>query len=92
MEMEDAGASIDLQMEAWKRDLEIMRNETDRRPDGALWSEIEDLRREFQGLRIKKAATWHAPEDQRAEARSRFDEMWRDWIERAQAAKRVLSD
>jgi hypothetical protein len=94
MGMDEAGAEIDLQIEEWKRDLETMRAKADRRPDGAGgpgWAEIEDLRREFQGLRIKKVATWHAPEDRREEARASFDEVWPDWVERAQAAKRALN-
>ena len=95
METEDAGARIDLQMGEWKPALEIMRSKTDRRlggTHGAHWSEIEQLRREFQGLRIKKVATWHAPIEQREEAKSHFAEMWSDWVARARAAQRMLSE
>ena len=93
MEMEEAGASIDLQMEEWMHDLHTMLRVAEGLSGEAgadAWSRAEELRREFLGLRIKKAATWHAPEDQRPEARARFDEMWNDWVERAHALRQAL--
>ncbi len=94
MEMEAAGAAIDLQMGEWKRDLDVMLRLADGLSGDAgteAWNGIEELRRELFGLRIKKAATWHAPADQRSEAVARFDDEWNDWLLRAQALRAALA-
>ena len=86
MDRDEAGSVIDAQFEELKHDLEAMRLATDRRlggVGGALWQEVEHLRREFMGLRIKKAATWLAPEDAWEATSSAFHATWADWIERA---------
>jgi hypothetical protein len=93
MDMEEAGAAIDLRMAEWKRDLDAMLRVADGLPGDAgaeAWSRVEELRRDLLGLRIKKAATWHAPEDRRPEARALFDETWNDWLECARTLKQTL--
>jgi hypothetical protein len=67
MEKPEAGELVDRQVEEWKRDLEAMRctaSECAGDAGAVLLDQVEGLRRELQGLRIMKVATWHAPEDQ----------------------------
>ena len=93
MDRAEAGALIDAQFEEWKRDLEAMRLVTDRRlggVGGALWQEVEQLRREFMGLRIKKAATWLAADDAWEAAGPAFHDTWADWVERAMIVRNSL--
>jgi len=95
MDKDAVGRVIDAQFEEWKRDLEVMRVASDRRQGGvggALWQEVEHLRREFMGLRIKKAATWLAPEDMWEASLAAFQTIWADWIERARTVRSSLEE
>ncbi len=67
---------------------------SEREGDGgaSLRDEVEGLRRELQGLRIMKVATWHAPEDQWEHARAHFEEKWNEWTARARALQRSLAE
>jgi hypothetical protein len=95
MDKIEAGELVDRQVEEWKRDLEAMRvtaGERDGDAGASLRDQVEGLRRELQGLRIVKVATWHAPEDQWESARAHFEEKWSEWTARAQALQRSLAE
>jgi hypothetical protein len=91
----EAGEPIDRQVEQWKLDLEAMRcaaGERDGDGGAALRDQVEGLRRELQGLRIKKVATLHAPDAQSEAAWAHFDEIWNDWTDRARALQKALAE
>jgi hypothetical protein len=94
MDKVEAGELVDRQVEEWKADIEAMRiaaSERDGDAGAALRDRVEGLRRELQGLRIMKVATWHAPEDQWEHACAHFDEKWSEWIDRARCLQRELA-
>jgi hypothetical protein len=94
MNKDEAGALIDLEFEGWKRELESMHAMASAAaPAGTMGSadEVEHLHRELQGLRIKKVATWHAPEERWEDGYALFHGMWSDWVDRAEALKASLS-
>ncbi|HEY5506380.1 MAG TPA: hypothetical protein VIK83_02710 [Coriobacteriia bacterium] len=93
--MDRTGDPFDVQVEEWKHALEAMQLAARRRtdePGSAFPDEVERIRREFLGLRIKLVAASHGPEDGREHALAVFDQVWADWAERARALQRALAE
>lgn len=82
---------VDAKLDAWKRDLDTMRVKVDESEDEAkvAYNErVADLAREHEGLRLKVARMWEAPDDDFDTGPAEdFEKMLDDWVKRTERIK-----